>query len=336
MLLTIHSVNYCAGHMQGGRVRRKSREEGDLVTNANDRGELSAPSRREPTAQLAAPSLTRHLGYLLRRAFVLSGDCARACITDDTTMREIALLALLAERAPLSQREAGEVLHVNRSVMVKLVDAMEAKGLVLRQRNLADRRSYALQLSDEGHRVHNELLAELSRGDDLLTARLSASERDGLNRALIELLDDPELVPIAALAKHSGYLIAQGHRMLRAHAIERLAPVGLDPRDFGALSVLGSRQPCSQNTLASQLGISPSGALGIVEDLENRGLVSRERSESDRRVYDVRLTAEGERKLAGARRAAASLECDVMAHLGERYEPLHRLLLQLVDPDQRS
>lgn len=275
--------------------------------------------------------LNRHIGYLLRRAFVLSTDCANACIDEETSLREVGLLALLAEREPLSQREVGDLLHINRSTMVKLVDSMEAKGLVARERNLSDRRSYALRLTGEGHRVRTQLHRDLTRGDDQLTNRLTADEREWLKRTLVALLRDADLAPIASLSQHSGYLIAAAHRLFRARALQRLAPIGLDPRDFGILSVLDSHQPCSQNQLAGHLGISPPAALGCAEELETRGLVHRERNESDRRAYDITVTAEGERSLKAARVAAAELERELSRELGgTSHARLHSLLLKLV------
>ncbi len=281
-------------------------------------------------SHLGPAILTRHIGYLLRLAFVQSTDCAKACITDDTPVREVALLALLAERAPLSQRELGDLLHVNRTIMVKLVDSMEAKGWVVREHNPADRRCYALRLTRQGDVARADLVGDLARGDDDLTARLTLRERRSLNRALLDVLDSPELAPIASLTNHSGYLIAQAHRQMRGRALERLAPLGLDPRDFGVLSVLDSRQPCSQNELAGQLGVSPPAALGFVEELEARRLVSRERSRSDRRVYDVKLTRQGERRLQAGRLAAAELDREIVTKLGKRHAELHRLLVKLL------
>ncbi len=282
------------------------------------------------TTSLGPPTLTRHIGYLLRRAYVLASDCARACIPDDTHLREVAILALLAERAPMSQRELGELLLVNRSAMVKFVDSMEAKGWVLRERNPQDRRSYALQVTKTGRRVLAARLNDLSHGDDVLTARLTQRDRRWLNHALIDLLDSRELAPIASLSKHSGYLIAQAHRQMRRRAVEQLAPLGLDPRDFGVLSVLAANRPCSQNQLAANLGVSPPAALGFVDELEASRLVVRERSSADRRVYDVQLTVKGRRRLEAAQRVATELEHDLALRLGDRNEELRRLLIKLL------
>ncbi len=274
--------------------------------------------------------MTRHIGYLLRRAYVLSSACSRACIDGDTHLREVAILALLAEREPMSQRELGELLLVNRSVMVKFLDSIEGKGWVLRARNRQDRRSYALRLTTSGRHVLAGWLSDLSNGDDVLTARLTQRERRWLNRALLDLLDNGELAPIASLSEHSGYLIAQAHRQMRRRAVERLAPIGLDPRDFGVLNVLAENRPCSQNQLAASLGVSPPAALTFVDELEASALVTRERSTSDRRMYDVQLTDEGERRLQAARAAASELERDIAVQIGDRHHELRRLLLRLL------
>ena len=54
------------------------------------------------------------------------------------------MLSTLEAVGPCSQQQLVEALHVNRSMMVKLIDGLEARGLVERRRNPDDRRSYAL------------------------------------------------------------------------------------------------------------------------------------------------------------------------------------------------
>ena len=62
--------------------------------------------------------------------------------------------------------------------------------------------------------------------------------------------------------------MAQAHRLVRGWALEALAPLELDPRDFGVLSTIARDQPCSQNHLAQVLGVTPPAALTFVEELE--------------------------------------------------------------------
>ncbi len=97
-----------------------------------------------------APDLNQFTGYLLRRAFVKAVGAARACIPESAHVREVAVMAILRERGAISQRSLADVTHVNRSLIVKLVDELETKGWVVRERNPGDRRSYALRLTALG------------------------------------------------------------------------------------------------------------------------------------------------------------------------------------------
>lgn len=281
-----------------------------------------------------APQLRQLTGYLLRRAYVKSVGVAQACITDETHVREVAILAILAERGAVSQRDLADLTHVNQTLIVKLVDALERKQWVVRDRNPADRRSYALRLTDEGKAALVELSADLDGGEAELTRPFNRAEVAELQGLLVRLLGDDEALGLTTLSHRTGYLIAHAHRSLRDWAAESLAPLGLDPRDFGALSMLSTDEPCSQNQLASRLGISPPAMQAFVEDLESRGFVSRVRRTDDRRVYDVTMTAQGRDLLREARLAATAIQERIADRLGPDGDArLRDLLTRLIaDP----
>lgn len=284
-----------------------------------------------PAAHGAPAGLPRLTGYLLRRAYARAADCAQACIGDDTELRDVAHLALLDERGAMSQRQLADLTHVNPTVMVKLVDSLEERGWVTRERNPEDRRSYALQLTELGNKALSTLRHELDDGERILTQSLTSKEKARLRHQLRTLLDGEGWMIIDSLAQHNGFLIAQAHRLVRGWAADALAPLGVGPRDFGVLSTLGRDQPCSQNHLAQVLGVSPPAALMFVDELEQSGLVRRERNAADRRFYDLTLTAVGERRLAGALEAAASIQVRVVARLGEDGDAeLQRLLTKVI------
>jgi DNA-binding MarR family transcriptional regulator len=100
-----------------------------------------------PGAATGLPQLT---GFLLRRAYAKAAHNAQACIGEEAHVRHVAMLAILDERGPLSQRELADLTRINQTIMVKLVDHLEARGWVVRERNPKDRRSYALRLTDVG------------------------------------------------------------------------------------------------------------------------------------------------------------------------------------------
>jgi DNA-binding MarR family transcriptional regulator len=279
--------------------------------------------------------LNQFTGYLLRRAFVRAVGAARACIPETAHVREVTVMAILRERGAISQRLLADVTHVNRSLVVKLVDELEAKGWVLRERNPGDRRSYALRLTPLGASALDDLQTDLDKGEAELTKQLTPAERQRLKYLLRLLLADDPSAGVGALAERSGYLIAQAHRLLREWAEARLQSLGLHPRDFGLLTALGRDAPCSQNHLATTLGITPPAVLMFIDELEDKGLVSRLRSSADRRANDVSLTVEGRRRLKAAQLAATGLQDQATARLGKEGDrELRRLLTKLLQPQQ--
>jgi DNA-binding MarR family transcriptional regulator len=286
-----------------------------------------SPARNGPSTGL--PQLT---GFLLRRAYARAADCAQACISnDDTQVRDVVHLALLDERGAMSQRQLAEITHVNPTTMVKLVDSLEERGWVARERNPEDRRSYALRLTELGEKALSSLRHELDDAERILTGTLTSSQRDRLRRHLRALLHGEVWMVVDSLAGHNGFLIAQAHRQVRGWAVDALAPLGLDPRDFGVLSTVGREQPCSQSQLAQALGVSPPAALSFVDELEEADLVRRERNAADRRYYDLTLTPAGKRRLAQARKAAAKVQARIVDRLGaESDAELQRLLTSVI------
>jgi DNA-binding MarR family transcriptional regulator len=269
-------------------------------------------------------------GFLLRRAYVVSREHAQACIGEDTTVREVPALTLIRDDGAISQRRLGELLNLNRTTTGKLVDALEAKGLIVRDRDAHDRRSYALRLTDEGRRILSVLHRSLDKGEAHLTQPLTPAEHERLTAALQELLAGDATVSIQGLGNRCGYLIARAHRMMFHRATDALEPLGLSPRDFGVLSALAMAQPCSQQRLAAIMGVSAPGVLAFVDELEAAGLVSRRRNAADRRAYDLTLTEEGLAVLDKARAVALELQAGIARTLGPGPDQDLRDLLEKV------
>ncbi|HTS00466.1 MAG TPA: MarR family transcriptional regulator [Bacteroidota bacterium] len=67
----------------------------------------------------------------------------------------------------------------------------------------------------------------------------------------------------------------------------------LNQRDAGVILLLGQDGACSMSELAQKIKLTVSSATLIIDRLVDRGLVSRHRSDDDRRVVRVELTREG-------------------------------------------
>jgi DNA-binding MarR family transcriptional regulator len=72
----------------------------------------------------------------------------------------------------------------------------------------------------------------------------------------------------------------------------------LRPRHLIALRLLDSQGPMSQHALGTALSLDPSNVVGLLNELEERGLVERRRDPADRRRHIVSLSATGSAELA--------------------------------------
>ncbi|MEU6644890.1 MarR family transcriptional regulator [Saccharomonospora sp. NPDC046836] len=98
--------------------------------------------------------------------------------------RHYTVLSASAERGGLSQRELGEVLGVDPSAVVALVDDLERSGLVRRDPHPDDRRTRLVVVTDRGTSTLAEVGELARRAEDELLGALSRAER----RTLAELL----------------------------------------------------------------------------------------------------------------------------------------------------
>jgi MarR family 2-MHQ and catechol resistance regulon transcriptional repressor len=89
-----------------------------------------------------------------------------------------------------------------------------------------------------------------------------------------------------------------------------LADTGLSVSQFGVLEAIYHLGPLSQSEIAKKVLKSTGNITLVIDNLEKRDLVKRERQENDRRYYAVRLTAKGRKLISGIfpRHAAKIME----------------------------
>ncbi len=115
---------------------------------------------------------------------------------------------------------------------------------------------------------------------------------------------------------------------------------GLTASQFGVLDTLQTRGSVHQQELAVALGRSKAQMTAIIDALEARELVRRERHATDRRFMTIHLTPSGEQLHAEATPARATAIVELMSELtGEQRARLARLcrrLLKVLDPTDLS
>jgi DNA-binding MarR family transcriptional regulator len=282
-------------------------------------------------------ALAEQTGYLLRVAFVHSERWIDAVLPSGLPPRSHEILQALADLGPRSQRELASLLHINPPMMVGLIDAIDQAGLVIRQRNPADRRSYSLEPSEAGSAALADLNSALDRAEAGLTQRLDRDERGRLTTYLRTVVRDeswqPELPD--GLARRPSYLLGSAHVYVRQLVNERLKAAGLTTTLYGPLVTLAALGVTSQQAIADRLGFSAAAIQQPVDRLEEAKLVVRNRSPVDRRAYALELTPQGRKRLGQAQQAIADVNQTYLDHiLGARqHGELRRLLRKLIGSD---
>jgi len=88
--------------------------------------------------------------------------------------------------------------------------------------------------------------------------------------------------------------------------------------------------PSSLSELAALLGMSPPGALKVVDDMVAKGYVSRSADGTDRRVKQLALTDRGQAALARAREFHKRYEQNLAEIVGQRQVAATRTVLELM------
>jgi len=140
--------------------------------------------------------------------------------------------------------------------------------------------------------------------------------------------------PIPRVAKEllasSGFLLARLGLGFKARALKKLDEAGHDTYDYGVLAILDEEARQTQATIAEALALDPSRLVALLDSLEERGLVARQRDPQDRRRHLVTITGAGKRQLSRLRAIIEELEDEFLAPLDPKSrKALHELLLQL-------
>jgi DNA-binding MarR family transcriptional regulator len=147
---------------------------------------------------------------------------------------------------------------------------------------------------------------------------------------------DPEIPqrpvpgPPKELLSSSSFLLKRLGFLLKERGFAAFEAIGLSPYHHAVLALLEEQPPETQAMIADALGYDRSHLVGILDELEERGLVERKRDPADRRRHLVSVTANGKRTLGRMRDLVGRMEDEFFAPLEvDQRETLHALLLEL-------
>jgi DNA-binding MarR family transcriptional regulator len=130
--------------------------------------------------------------------------------------------------------------------------------------------------------------------------------------------------------RRTAFLLSQLGALASSRFADRTRSIGLTPSDAGVLRLLGHTPGLSQRALAERIGAVPSRVVSLIDSLQTRGLVERVRSTTDRRNYELQLTAHGQDMLRELRQIAEQHEAELLSPLTEdQAVQLQKILAQL-------
>jgi|SRR4051794_19147816 DNA-binding MarR family transcriptional regulator len=149
-----------------------------------------------------------------------------------------------------------------------------------------------------------------------------------MNPSVTELRPVPRVAK--ELLKSNGFLLARMGIGFKMKAIALFEQEGFEHYDYNVLAILAEGTPETQATIAAALNVDPSRLVALLDSLEQRGLVARQRDPQDRRRHVVSITADGKRDLARLRDLTKQLQDDYFSPLDQdERETLRELLLRL-------
>ncbi len=155
------------------------------AASAGRRPAIQSAGTGEP-AELQMGPLGNLLGFHIARAGVTTFALFEQHVGQPFGLRKVeySLLLLVLANGPLSPKRLAQALALSAPNLTMLLDRLQDRGLLRRERSLVDRRSQNVVLTDDGQRIAQASAAEATPMERALDDRLSLAE----HAMLIELL----------------------------------------------------------------------------------------------------------------------------------------------------
>jgi DNA-binding MarR family transcriptional regulator len=136
----------------------------------------------------------------------------------------------------------------------------------------------------------------------------------------------------AELVASTSFLLKRLGFAAKERAMAAYEETGLHPYHHAVMLVLDEGTRDTQGSIADALGYDRGQLVGLLDELEEQGLVERKRDPNDRRRHLVRLTPEGKKSLRRLRALAGRLDDEFLTPLSDdERQALHGLLLRLAE-----
>lgn len=140
-----------------------------------------------PAPELDAPPWQRVEATLITTARLLRDTYDQRFAELDLNLTQAIVLAYVADFGPVTQTKIADHLGQGRAATGATIDRLQARGLVDRHPDPADRRVWQIQVTDAGHRLVARITAIDTTLRTELRAGISRAERQALTSVLQQL-----------------------------------------------------------------------------------------------------------------------------------------------------
>lgn len=163
----------------------KGRSNAELKTRVLE----DQPELRYVPPEISFGELGQTIGFNLRLAQQASFQAfARRVGSSDLRPGFYATLALIHENPGISQTALSQANGRDKSTLTPLLDELEQRGLVIRERLATDRRSYSLRLTTEGIKALKTLRTHARAHDKMLDELIGPSQKEAFLCSLREII----------------------------------------------------------------------------------------------------------------------------------------------------
>jgi DNA-binding MarR family transcriptional regulator len=156
-------------------------------------------AQKSPTSMSSKPAadaadqteLLGLVGYNIRRAYlVIQSLFDERMEKHDLRQAEFSVLSVVKGNPGINQKALAEALVVAPPNLATLLDRLEARGLLTRQRNPDDKRAQLVELTTQGARLCGRAVKAAAEADDAALTRLSEAEQEQLKVLLGKIFRD--------------------------------------------------------------------------------------------------------------------------------------------------
>lgn len=159
-----------------------------IETRGSGKAPTAKGKRNAAPAEISLGTLPNHLGFALRLAqLAVFQDFHRAVADLDLRPGQYSVLLLLRANPGIRASQVAEALGIKRTNFVPLLDGLEARDLVTRDRLERDRRAFALFLTEAGAALLARAETAVSRHEQRLAFALGESGKATLHELLARL-----------------------------------------------------------------------------------------------------------------------------------------------------